>query len=310
MCAGSAPGTARGPASHTPAAADPSIRRRGLRRNRLVRADVTSHSRRGAPGPRGRTALGWAQRKEPPGGHSPRALSPPPPLPPRWPPRLAARPAAPKRGGASARRRARSAPGRLADSGSPSWPPRPLHSADPSPAPARALDLQGFSLGVRLPLGCMGQGLLPSGQRMEGALGRSVPKGGAVRTQLAKQQAPKPKGRCAIRHRTDCIHGAEAVNFVAGTPLPPRSGPNAGAGRRPAGMRAVQKELCTEACLQQSRARPQITWPPLASPPKKVSAETATRPLYVCYTGGGVTLFTRREDLKAGASGSSPKSGV
>jgi len=113
VCAGSAPGTARGPASYTPAAADPSIRRRGPRRNRLVRADVTSHSRRGAPRLRGRAALGWVQRKEPPGGHSPRALPPlPPPLPPRWPPRLAARPAAPKRGGASARRRARSAPGR------------------------------------------------------------------------------------------------------------------------------------------------------------------------------------------------------
>ena len=36
---------------------------------------------------------------------------------------------------------------------------------------------------------CTGQGLLPSGQRMGGALGRSVPKGGAVGTELAKHRA-------------------------------------------------------------------------------------------------------------------------
>lgn len=58
-------------ASHTPAAAGRSIRRRGPRRSRLVRADVTSHSRRGAPRPRSRAALGWAPRM----GAAPRALT-------------------------------------------------------------------------------------------------------------------------------------------------------------------------------------------------------------------------------------------
>lgn len=103
--------------------------------------------------------------------------------------------------------------GWLADSGSPSWPLRPLRSAGLGPAPARALGLQGFSLGVRPPLGCMGQGLLPSGQRMEGALGRSVPKGGAVRTQLAKQQIPNQKADVQSRTGQTVFMGQQLLTL-------------------------------------------------------------------------------------------------
>lgn len=310
VCAGSAPGTARGPASHTPAAADPSIRRRGPRRNRLVRADVTSHSRRGAPRLRGRAALGWAQRKEPPGGHSPRALPPlPPPLPPRWPPRLAARAAAPKRGGASARRRARSAPGRRLARGlrlpllaAPATAlGRPQPGASPRSRSPRVVT--GRSTSRR----CIGQGLLPSGQRM-GVRWHEV----SLREEPWELNWPPTKRQ--MRHPAhDCIHGAAADTLQLGL----HSLPEIRAQCRP-WAQTSGNESCAEGSLypgplaaEQGQASDHLAAPglPPASPPEKVSAETATRQC-MCVTRVGVTLLTRRAGLTAGASRSTPKSGV
>lgn len=110
--------------------------------------------------------------------------------------------------------------GWLADSGSPSWPPRPLRSAGPSPAPAPRSGSPRVFTGRPTSRRCTGQGLLPSGQRMGGALGRSVPKGGAVGTELAKHQAPNQKADAPSCTRL--YSWGSSRYFVAGTPLPPR----------------------------------------------------------------------------------------
>ena len=110
VCAGSAPGTARGRAR------PPTLQRQRVAASAGAGPAGASSSGQMSPptavvvplAPVAGLHSGGRRGREPPRGHSPRALPPPPPL---SPPRRDARPASPKRGGASARRRARSAPG-------------------------------------------------------------------------------------------------------------------------------------------------------------------------------------------------------